>query len=254
MRLWLLDVGSLCAWKYFGNGDVESLRDWWADLVKVYDPQLAVACLDCDRASNWRKSIEPSYKMSRDVKPKDEGLADAMRTQPGMWRSLGVTSLRFDTFEADDIIATLSTVHDGEAVIVSTDSDLHQLVDERVQVYDPRPDKNGTCKFYDVKAVTEKHFVPPNRLRELKAIAGDTSDNIVGVKGLGKVFAATVIQQTKSRMELERRALDGSLSDISDKQKKIFAEGLDDFRKAYELVGLRFDVPIPEGLSFSLTR
>jgi DNA polymerase-1 len=251
-RLYLLDAGSIAAWKHFSVSDesahgdlVEGVTTWWREFSDRYQPKHVVACFDCSRASNWRKIRYVEYKSARDTKPKDENLIAGVRALEKNLPGLGVPTIRVDGFEADDLIATLSTTHDDDVIIVTSDKDLMQLVDDRVQVYDPRPDKANECVFYNAAKVTEKHGVPPHRLRELLAIQGDSSDSIPGVPGWGKVAALTAIQQTKSRLELVRKAKAGKLDGITEKKQKIFADQIDAFDLAYELVGLRFDAPIP---------
>jgi len=252
-RLYLLDVGALGAWQHFAVSDqsahqnlIDGVAGWWNSFSESSSPTHVVACFDCSRASNWRKLLFVEYKSARDTKPKDELLAEGMRKLPALFELLGVPCARADGFEADDLIATLSARHEGEVVIVTSDKDLMQLVDERVTVYDPRPNKAGECVFYDVEKVTEKHGVPPARLRELLAIQGDAADSIPGVAGWGKVAALTAIQQTRSRIELVRKAAAGELEGISAKKQEAFAVQTEDFAMSYKLVGLRFDAPIPE--------
>lgn len=259
MRLYLLDVGGLAAWQHYAvtdqspHGDlVEGVRLWWSEFVKRYDPTHVVACFDCSRESNWRKKRYVEYKSARDSKPKDEALAEGLRKLPDVFRALGVPQLRAEGFEADDLIATLSARHDGEVIVVSTDKDMHQLVDDRVQVFDPRPNKAGECIFYDAAKVEEKHHVPPHRLRELLAIMGDSSDSVPGVKGWGKVAAVNAIKETRSRLEIVRKVRAGELTCATKKHQASFAAQMADFELSYELVGLRFDAPIPDDFDTTL--
>lgn len=259
MRLYLLDGSALCAWQHFSVSDhsdhddaQEGIRMWWDEFSKRYEPQLAVCALDCSRDSNWRKKRFAEYKSARDSKPEDKMLKEAFGALPATIESLGIPLARFEGFEADDVIATLAARHEGEVVIVTSDKDMHQLVTERVRVYDPRPNKHGECTFYNEAAVMEKHHVPPSRVRELLAIQGDSSDSIPGVEGWGKVAAVSAIKQTRSRMELVRLAREGKLKDVTPKKQASFIEQLADFELSYELVGLRFDAPVPENFNMAL--
>lgn len=259
-RLYLLDGSAICAWQHFAVSDhsdhsdaSEGIRLWWSEFSKRYQPELAVAALDCSRESNWRKKLFAEYKSGRDSLPPDPGLRDAMRALPETIASIGVPIARYDEFEADDVIATLAARHRGEVIIVTSDKDMHQLVTDRVRVYDPRPDKQGVCHFYDETAVFEKHHVPANRVRELLAIQGDASDSIPGVEGWGKVAAVNAIKQTRSRMELLRLAREGKLKDITPKKQASFIKQLEAFELSYKLVGLRFDAPVPENFNMAIT-
>lgn len=251
MRLYLLDTGALGAWLHFAVSEssdhadlCEGVERWWHDFSGRFEPAAVVACFDCSRDSNWRTKLYPEYKSARLAKPKDEALIEGMRKLPEVFKRLGVPTMRVDGFEADDIIATLAAQHDDEVIIVTSDKDLMMLVDERVKLYDPRPNKAGECVFYDVAKVTEKMGVPPHRIRELLALMGDAADSVPGVEGWGKVRAVNAVNQTKSRFELVRKAQRGELRDISEKYQKALAANMKDFHLSYELVGLRFDVPI----------
>lgn len=88
--------------------------------------------------------------------------------------------------EADDHIAKMSKTWDGSIVVVSSDHDLQQLVNERVLIYLPgRPQHANTLPILDEQSIIEKHGLPPTRLPELYALTGDASDGIPGVKGIG---------------------------------------------------------------------
>lgn len=251
MRLYTIDVGALAAWKHFAVNEssehadlCEGVRTWWEEFSAKLNPGAVVACFDCSRDSNFRTKLYPEYKSARLTKPKDEALIEGMRKLPELFASLGVPTMRAEGFEADDIIATLAAQHDDEVIIVTSDKDLMMLVDERVKLYDPRPNKAGECVFYDVAAVTAKMGVPPHRIRELLALMGDAADSVPHPPGWGRVNSINAINQTKSKLELIRKAKACELKDITIKNQTTLADNLALFDLAYELVGLRFDVPI----------
>ena len=105
--------------------------------------------------------------------------------------ALGVASFIDDRYEADDIIATLArplTAAGHRVVVVTSDKDLAQLVGPRVSLYDfGKGERMGPAE------VEEKFGVPPERIADLLGLAGDTVDNIPGVKGVGKKTAAALI-------------------------------------------------------------
>lgn len=260
MRVYLLDANGITAWCHYSslsvpaslNAAESAVRSWWTSFSAEMIPSYAVACFDCSRESNWRKKMFVEYKSARDSKPRDTLLADTVAIMPSVFADLGVPVLKVEGFEADDLIATLAESWSGEVVIVSTDKDLRQLVDERVTVYDPMPNKAGKCVFYDEAMVFEKNHVPPDRLREALAIMGDSSDSIPGVPGLGKVAAVTMVNQTRSRLEMIRMASERKLKNISVKKQETFIEHLSYFELSYELVGLKSDACIPEGFDFKI--
>lgn len=258
-RLYVLDVNSLAHFKHHSVSDssehgdlVEGVGFWLSAFRQHFDPRLFVAAFDCSRESSWRKKLSADYKANRDIKPPDEALKHGLQQLPVLLNRMGFPALRVEGEEADDLLATFAMRHDGEVMLITSDSDMHQLIDNRVRVYDPRANAVGLHVLYDVKTATVKHKVPPHRLREKKAIMGENGDNIAGIKGLGDVFACTVIQQTRSRLELERRALDGSLTNITPRQSAMFKDGIEDFRLAWQLIGLHCDVPILGGFDMRM--
>lgn len=258
MRFYAIDANGISHWLWHSDrtdrhGNEMSLanatRQWFAEFRERLNPSHVVACFD--GGNNWRKAVHVEYKASRAAKPIDEEKLAALRLQPDLWRDLGVEVLRFDTFEADDAIAALCNVHaseDVEVVIVAADKDLMQLVGDHVKQYDPRPNKAGECVFYDAAAVEEKHGVPPHRLAELLAIWGDSSDDVPGVEGWGKVKAINAIRQTKSLPELLRKASAGELKLIDAKHQASLVAQKEALEMSLKLVRLRFDVPVPQDL------
>ena len=115
---------------------------------------------------------------------------------------LSLPMLEVPGFEADDVIATLvRSAPRGRArsSIVSTDRDLMQLVDERVQLLDGIRDRR-----YGPAEVEERFGVPPAQVLDLRALVGDTSDNIPGVKGIGEKGAAQLIARVRRPREPAR--------------------------------------------------
>lgn len=242
-RLYALDMGSLCGWCYFGNTDTDdgmlhALDGWLWEMRKKLNPSHVVACFD--GANNFRKSIDPEYKLGRSAKP--ENFIAQLRLAPSITESHGIRGMRVDTMEADDCIASVASRLAGpecEVIIVSEDKDLMALVGDHVRQYSP---KAGV--FYDVAAVEAKHGVPPWRISDYLAMAGDSADNIPGIAGIGKKYAAEAIRQTHSMRELWRRASEGSLSNLKPAtQAKIFA-GRSEFEASLKLVALRIDLDI----------
>ncbi|MFH0774654.1 MAG: 5'-3' exonuclease H3TH domain-containing protein [bacterium] len=111
--------------------------------------------------------------------------------------ALGVLSVAVSGFEADDIIATLSTRFKAdmdEIVIVTQDKDILQLVDEKVRVSSP---KKGAAEkvVYTREAVKERFGVYPETLADFLVIVGDASDNLPGIKGVGPKAAIELINR-----------------------------------------------------------
>lgn len=260
-RIYLLDMSGIAHWLYHaGNkeaiddtgefcGMLNGWRQWIFEFLDRYDPSHIAAVYD--GANNWRKnpanggSLE--YKAQRP--PVDKELSLQLRILPKETTGIGIRKLRYDTFEADDVIATLVSTHASEEtpiIIVSSDKDLAQLIGDNVSMFDPRPKKDGQTHLYNAVRATEKWGVPPHRMAELLALIGDASDNVPGVKGWGKVRAVNAINQTRSWSELVRKARSGQLEKINpDLQASLIAQ-LSTYADCHRLVSLRYDVPIVE--------
>lgn len=187
---------------------------------------------------SFRHEIYPAYKAGRDKQPED--LTAQLPLVAELCGAFGVKMLEVEGFEADDVIATLvETAPEGAEVrIVSTDKDLMQLIGPSVQLLD-----SAKGLRIDSAAVEERFGVGPESLLDLRALVGDPSDNIPGVKGIGEKGAAKLIQ--------EFGTLDRLLVEAEKVKAKRAREGLvahaDDARLSRELSVLRSDVPLECG-------
>ncbi|MGH6691822.1 MAG: 5'-3' exonuclease H3TH domain-containing protein [Gammaproteobacteria bacterium] len=138
----------------------------------------------------FRHEAYPDYKATRDTQPEDLSLQFPLVRE--LVEALRIPILEVAGCEADDVIATLvaQAPADAEVGIVSTDRDLMQLVGERVTLLDGIGDRRFG------PAEVEKRFgVPPEQVLDLRALVGDSSDNIPGVKGVGEKTAAQLIRE-----------------------------------------------------------
>jgi len=255
-RLYLCDISAIAIWLYKSRlatvgpefddaglacGMLLGVHDWFVDLYEKFQPTYIAACLD--GANNWRKERYAEYKANRPEK--EEDLVAQLRMLPNELAGLGLPIIRHTGFEGDDVIATLAARHcdEREVMIVTTDKDMLQLVSDSVSVFDPR----GGLLF-DAAGVVDKHGVPPHRMRDYLALMGDSSDNVPGVTGVGKKFAAAAVAQTRSLPELVRKAAAGALKGIKAAPQAAIAASSASGELAlwHELVGLRFDVPVTE--------
>ena len=144
------------------------------------------------RAPTFRHKAVDSYKANRHGMP-DE-LAGQMPIIKELLTALGVKVLECEGFEADDILGTLSKIcsdSNGECYILTGDRDSLQLIDDNVTVM--LHTTKGTVKYNEEK-FTEDYGIAPIELIDLKALMGDSSDNISGVKGIGEKTASQLIQ------------------------------------------------------------
>ncbi len=159
--------------------------------VKELSPDGIAVAFDM-RAPTFRHKAVETYKANRHGMP-DE-LAQQMPIIKEILSALGVKVLECEGFEADDILGTLANIcdnSDGECYILTGDRDSLQLIDSKVTVL--LHTLKGTIKYNEEK-FTEEYGFPPIELIDLKALMGDSSDNISGVKGIGEKTAKQLIQ------------------------------------------------------------
>ena len=162
-------------------------------------PDAVAVCFDVSRKT-FRHDIYENYKGTR------KGMDDELRVQLPLIKeiltSLGYVCIGLEGFEADDLIGTLSTAasQKGEsAVIITGDRDSLQLVDKNVTVLLPATRAGVTdTTVYTPEKVLEDKGVTPEQIVDLKALMGDSSDNIPGVAGIGEKTAAGYIAAFKT--------------------------------------------------------
>ncbi|MBI4186437.1 MAG: DNA polymerase I [Chloroflexi bacterium] len=145
----------------------------------------------------FRHQLFEQYKAQRPKMP-DE-LANQLGRVRQLVEAFRIPIFELDGYEADDVLGALSQQASQKAIdtiIVTGDADIMQLVSPRVKVFYSKPKGSfSDTILYDEAAVTEKYGVSPEHIADLKALVGDTTDNIPGVPGIGPVNAAKLIQQ-----------------------------------------------------------
>lgn len=197
---------------------------------------------------NFRLDLFPTYK-DKHLAPDPERVEaiSEMSVQERELRKiltrLGVDQYQGKGCEADDVIARLARQADGSVFIYSGDSDLRQLVNERVTCVSPGWG-GGPDSVYDEPAVLKRHGVPPKLLAQLKALAGDNSDKIPGAKGIGAVTAAKLLNHYGS-LKAVLKAARSSATDWPEtpRRRKIIAEATADVLLYYKLTKIRDDLP-----------
>ncbi len=135
---------------------------------------------------SFRNDIYPEYKANRDEPPEDLVPQFAMVREAT--KALNLPCIEMEGFEADDLIATYARqakAAGAKVTIVSSDKDLMQLVEDGVDMLDPMKNRD-----IGPDEVVEKFGVPPEKVVEVQALAGDSVDNIPGVPGIGIKTAA----------------------------------------------------------------
>jgi len=145
-----------------------------------------------DRArKTFRSDIYPEYKAHRPPPPDD--LVPQFELVRQATRAMNIPAVDMDGFEADDLIATYArqgAEMGAEVTIVSTDKDLMQMVGGKIKMFDAMKNKSiGPAE------VEEKFGVGPDKVIDIQALAGDSSDNVPGVQGIGIKTAAILINE-----------------------------------------------------------
>jgi DNA polymerase-1 len=143
----------------------------------------------------FRHEMFEEYKAQRPATP--EELKSQIKKVHQLVEAFHIPVFEIDGFEADDVLGTLSKQADEqgiETIIVTGDNDMLQAVLPRVKTLAPRRSFTDTV-LYDEQAVEQKYGIKPEQLADLKALAGDVSDNIPGVPGIGEKTATKLLQQ-----------------------------------------------------------
>jgi DNA polymerase-1 len=188
--------------------------------------------------TTFRNEIYPEYKANRPEPPED--LVPQFALIRDAVRAFDVPCIELENYEADDIIATyarLARERGATLIIVSSDKDLMQLVGEDVMLLDTMKNKK-----LGVDAVFEKFGVGPDKVVDVQSLAGDSTDNVPGVPGIGVKTAAQLINEYGDLETLLSRA-----EEIKQpKRRQSLIEFAEQARVSRQLVKLDDRVPLPE--------
>jgi len=205
-------------------------------LVREERPEQVIVVFDA-RGRTFRHERYAEYKAGREAQPED--LSSQIPLVRELIDAYHIPILEVPGFEADDVIATLVSRAPSSAqiAIVSTDKDLMQLVGPQVTLLDGIRDRR-----FGPAEVVERFGVPPERVLDLRALVGDTSDNIPGVKGIGEKGAAKLLEQWGD--------LDNLLAHVAEvtppRARTALEAGVDAARISRELATLRLDAPVED--------
>ena len=215
------------------------LEDARADDSKQKPTHFAVI-FDSAR-KNFRNEIYKEYKANRSEAPDD--LAPQFEYIRKSVKAFNLPSIELLNYEADDLIATyvkqISNLG-AKVTVISSDKDLMQLVSKDIRLYDPMK-----SKLIGEKEVFEKFGVKPNQVVDVQSLAGDPSDNIPGVPGIGIKTAAELIQKYKNLDTLLKKATEIK----QNKRRETLIQNKDQAILSRKLVTLKDDVPIKDELS-----
>ena len=190
-----------------------------------------------DKGSHtFRNDLYDQYKANRDAMPED--LRPQMPLTRSATEAFNIACKELEGFEADDIIATLSTQAQsagGRVTIISSDKDMMQLVGDGVEMFDAMKNRR-----IDRDGVWEKFGVGPERVVDVQALAGDSVDNVPGAPGIGIKTAALLINEYGDLDSLLERA--GEIK--QPKRRASLIDNAEQIRLSRQLVQLARDTPI----------
>ncbi len=210
------------------------------DILKKFSPDYLVACADFGKAEK-RLEIFKDYKATR--KPTDKELLEQIPIIYEIIDAFNILLLKKKGYEADDLIGTIvSKIKNNknlEIIIVTGDKDLFQLVDSNVFVY-LAGTKFNKSRLFNEDDVQEKIGVGPDFVIDYKAIRGDPSDNIPGVRGIGDKGAIKLIKEFGHLSNIIK-----NVENIKENRlKKALASNLDNAKLSYKLAQIDTNVNI----------
>ena len=241
-KVLLLDVLAIIHRAYFAlppltsskgepTGALYGLLNILLKLIKETKPDYIIACYDTPEQTHRGESNE-DYKSNRTET--DEDLVVQIENSYDFFEALSIPTVEKPGYEADDIIGTLAQKmkSDYEVLVASGDSDLLQLVEDGVTVFLP---KGSDVIGYDFEKVVEKYGFEPKLLIDFKGLAGDSSDNIKGVSGVGAVTATKLIKEYGTIEEIYKAVDKGEVSVVT---PRIVEKLINERESAFESKGL----------------
>ena len=218
---------------------VGAVHGFTRDLVYLWEekrPDYLFCAFDLP-GKTFRHEMYGEYKAQRKAMPED--LVPQIESIRRVIEVFGIPCLGLESFEADDILATMAGIVDrlgGQCVLVTADKDCRQLITDRVTMYNIR--KN---QFFDRAALLEAWGITPEQVVDFQALVGDSSDNVPGVPLIGPKFAQQLLEKYHTLDEVLDHA-----AEVPGKKRK---ENLLNYRQQAELsrrlVRLDANVPVP---------
>ena len=210
------------------------------EIVRKLDPTKVVVAWDSPTSANKRRALYPEYKAGR-VKP-GEDFYTQIPLLKELVSSLGWSFVEIDNYEADDIIGTLSLqadeASDYETYIISSDLDMLQIVDSNTFMWRIL---KGFSKIEEINVaeVEAKYGIKKSQFLDLKALKGDSSDNIPGVPGIGEKTAAKLLNEYGDLDNIYN-----NLDQITGSTHAKLEAGKDSAYLSKKLAQIMFDAPV----------
>lgn len=196
-----------------------------------------------DKGKTFRHEKYKDYKDGRRDTPPE--LKQQFPVAKELTRAMGITSIEVDNYEADDIIGTFAKEVDKDdeftGTIISSDKDLLQLISDDIEV---KLLKTNDFIRMNKETFKEIYGLDPIKMVDLKALMGDASDNIPGVKGIGEKTALNLLHEYNSLEELYK-----NIDNVKGKTKEKLINDKENAFFSYELATIYKDVPIDTNLN-----
>ena len=205
-------------------------------LIEDYREDKMIVVFDAAR-ENFRNEIFKDYKANRGETPED--LIPQFEIIRECVDAFNIPQIEIEGYEADDIIATYCEISQKEkiqSIIVSSDKDLMQLVNENVTMLDPMKNKK-----IGIDQVVEKFGLPPEKVIQIQALTGDKVDNIPGAPGIGPKTALTLIEEFGDVQSLIKNAI----KIPQEKRRNVILDNKNEILISLELVKLKKDINLP---------
>jgi DNA polymerase-1 len=244
-RLYLIDGSSYIYRAYFAIRHLSNSKGFATNavfgfinmllkVVREHAPDHLAVVFDA-KGPTFRKEIYPEYKANRSAMPED--LVPQIPYIKEVVRAFNMPAIEKAGYEADDIIATLAKKFAAEGLeitVVTGDKDLMQIVSERIRLLDTMKDK-----ISGLEEVAERFGGAPDKVIEVQALAGDSSDNIPGVPGIGEKTAVKLIREFGTVENLLERC-----DEVKGKMGEKLREFAEQARLSKRLVTLVDDLPL----------
>ncbi|RKY46348.1 MAG: DNA polymerase I [Candidatus Omnitrophota bacterium] len=202
--LYLVDGTSICYRSFFAirlstskgfpTGAIYGFINTLKKIIKKYQPHYLVVCFDVSRKT-FRQEKFKAYKIQRPPLP--DSLKKQIPVIKELTKALGIKVIEKEGWEADDLIASLARKGKEEnfkVIIIGSDKDIFQLIEnKKIYVYDPVKDI-----LYDEETFLKEFSFHPSQMVDYLSLVGDSTDNVPGAKGIGKVGATKLIKEFKT--------------------------------------------------------
>lgn len=232
------------------SGAVYGFANILIKMINDHKPTYIAVAFDHARKT-FRNEIYAEYKMQRKQTPQE--LIDQFPIIKEMLKCMKITVLEQEGIEADDIIGTLTKTENVEKIVLSGDKDLLQLIDDNTTVWLTKKGVSELDKV-DENRLNEIFGIKPFQIIELKALMGDASDNIPGVKGIGEKTALNLLTEYTDVENVYKNIdkISGKLNEklVSDKEMAFVSKKLATIKRdcslKYKLEDCKLEFPFKE--------